>query len=115
MSSILIKCPFVTTRRLSKLLSAISDAQVTINTKNPLEVSELVLRNQAIVAIDQLQNMGVTVLFTAGHHRKLSVIDKTIVWEGSLNILSQNDSCEIMRRIKSKQLAVNLINFLLLD
>lgn len=28
-------------------------------------------------------------------------IDDNILWEGSLNILSQNDSCEFMRRINS--------------
>ena len=44
-------------------------------------------------------------------HRKLAVIDRAILWEGSLNILSQSNSKEIMRRTKSAFLANQVINF----
>jgi len=52
-------------------------------------------------AIGDMQKLGVIVLYTVGHHRKLAVLDRKIVYEGSLNILSFNDSCEIMRKITS--------------
>jgi hypothetical protein len=38
-----------------------------------------------------LQKLGVQVLYTSGHHRKLAIIDREILYEGSLNIPSQND------------------------
>jgi hypothetical protein len=66
---------------------------------------------QASIAIHTMQQMGVRVLYTVKHHRKLAIIDD-VLWEGSLNILSQNDSCEIMRRIKSRSLVMEMVRFL---
>ncbi len=62
-----------------------------------------------------LQELGVEVLITGGHHRKLAIIDQQILYEGSLNILSQNDSCEVMRRIYSEQLADQMLVFVGLE
>ena len=66
---------------------------------------------QASDGIQAMQELGVKVLYTVKHHRKLAVIDD-VLWEGSLNILSQNDSCEIMRRIVSAQLTAQMIEFI---
>ena len=49
---------------------------------------------------------------TYGHHRKLAIIDRSILYEGSLNILSQNDSLEIMQRIEPEELARQMIDFM---
>jgi hypothetical protein len=46
------------------------------------------------------------------HHRKLAILDKKILWEGSLNILSQIYSREIMRRIDNQDLTLEMFNFL---
>jgi len=59
-----------------------------------------------------LQELGVRVLFTVKHHRKIAVIDREIFYEGSLNILSYYDSCEIMRRTVSASEAETLIKFI---
>jgi hypothetical protein len=67
---------------------------------------------QAMEAVAQMQALGITVLYTAGHHRKLAIIDRKVIWEGSLNILSFNDSCEIMRRITSTVLAEQMVRFI---
>lgn len=66
---------------------------------------------QALNAVAAMQDIGITILYTVGHHRKLAIVDAQISWEGSLNILSYNDSCEIMRRIDSKTEAEQLIRF----
>ena len=87
---------------------------MVINTK-PVEEQNALLRNMAYEGIAKLQDIGVRVIVTAGHHRKLAIIDDDIIWEGSLNILSQNDSCEIMRRICSKQMTSQMLRFLNLD
>jgi len=63
-----------------------------------------------IWAVGIMQDVGIDVLFTNGHHRKIAIIDD-ILWEGSLNILSQNNSCEIMRRTKSKEVVNEIISF----
>jgi hypothetical protein len=70
---------------------------------------------QAITAIQSLQEIGVEILFTTKHHRKLAIIDREIIYEGSLNILSYYDRCEIMRRITSKAEAERLIDFIKLN
>lgn len=70
---------------------------------------------QAQDTINMLLDLGVGVLFTGGHHRKLAIIDRNVLWEGSLNILSQNSSCEIMRRIDSRLIALQMLAFIKLN
>ena len=118
-SQVIIESPFITTRRVNSLLPTLrqlrkNGVEIVINTK-PYEEHEPSLYVQAQIAIKKLQEIGVLVLFTAGHHRKLVIIDKQITWEGSLNVLSQNDSCEFMRRIYSEQLANQMLVFLRLE
>ena len=114
-SSIIIESPFMTARRLSLLYPILEPAaccgvRIIINTRDPA-THEPIMGEQAVQAISILQTLGVTVLFTSNHHRKLAIIDRKILWEGSLNILSQNDSCEVMRRIVSPELANQMIQF----
>jgi len=66
---------------------------------------------QAQDAVGSMQQMGIRVLYTGGHHRKLVVIDRRVLYEGSLNVLSQNNSCEVMRRIESEELAKEMVGF----
>lgn len=73
------------------------------------------MQQDAKAAILKLQDIGATVFHTGGHHRKLAILDRRILYEGSLNILSQRDSCEIMRRIDSQQLAFEMIAFTKID
>ena len=80
-------------------------------TRNPIE-HDAEYEMQALVAIEQLQGLGVKVLYTVKHHRKLAIIDGTVTWNGSLNILSQHDSCEIMWRVASKGIADQLLGFI---
>jgi hypothetical protein len=83
------------------------NVRIIVNTRHPAEHDA-----QAWRAIQQMQAMGIMVLFTGGHHRKLAILDGRVLWEGSLNILSQYDSCEIMRRIESKILAQQMLQFI---
>lgn len=112
---VIIESPFVSYKRLNYMLPILKglqrrNVQIVINTKHPDEQRETFSRIDE--CITTLQNMGSMVLFTGGHHRKLAILDREVIYEGSLNILSQNDSCEIMRRIESTQLARQMINFI---
>ncbi len=116
----IIESPFITQRRLATLLPAIQKlkarrVKIIVNTRDPLSNDDEYMREDAGRAISTLQHLGVQVLFTGKHHRKLAIIDRDILWEGSLNILSQNDSCEIMRRIESPQLAWQMTRFISID
>jgi len=117
---VIIESPFITQRRLSALTPTLqklknNGVRVIVNTRDPLDCSEEYMREDTTRAISKLQHMGVQVLFTGKHHRKLAILDRNVLWEGSLNILSQNDSCEIMRRIESTQLAWQMTRFIAID
>jgi len=114
-SIVVIESPYITVKRIEMLLPILKrlrkkGVKLVINTKHPEEHS-YILREQAEIGINELQLSGATVLFTGNHHRKLAIIDNHILWEGSLNILSQYDSCEIMRRIDSIELCKEMIKF----
>ena len=67
-------------------------------------------------AIQRCETLGIQVLLCTGnHHRKLAILDRKIHWEGSLNILSQTWSREIMRSIEGQELALQTFNFLKLE
>lgn len=114
--TIYIESPFITTRRIDLLLPMIArlrlkGIRVTINTRCPDE-HEGEYREQSHRAVQAMQSIGVTVLFTVKHHRKLAIIDNEILWEGSLNILSYYDSCEVMRRSHSQALVNQMAWFI---
>jgi phosphatidylserine/phosphatidylglycerophosphate/cardiolipin synthase-like enzyme len=116
-NELIIESPFITNRRLSSLLPVLKTLQakkvrIVINTRDPIETDDEYQRNEAYRAVSQLQHAGVRVLYTKGLHRKLAIIDRSVMYEGSLNILSQNDSAEIMRRISSKQLVDRMVTFI---
>ena len=111
---IIVESPFIAERRFCSILPLFECAirrgvVVIINTRNPDE-HDLIMRNQALNCIGELQGLGVIVIYTGALHRKIAILDD-IVWEGSLNILSQSDSCEIMRRTRSPEYAHHLIHF----
>lgn len=117
--SIIIESPFIRLARVKQFLPVFKcltrrDVMIIINTRHPNE-HDTQYRMQAITAIESLQEIGIEILFTTKHHRKLAIIDREIIYEGSLNILSYYDSCEIMRRITSKAEAEMLIDFIKLN
>lgn len=117
---IVIESPFITYKR-AKMFDRIFEnllekgVKVYIITRDPREHDEN-LEVQSEEAIQYFESIGVQVLICAGnHHRKLAILDRKVLWEGSLNILSQTRSREIMRRIKSRVLATEMFNFLKLE
>jgi hypothetical protein len=112
---LIIESAFLTLKRVSTLLPTLAmlisrGVKVTVNTRWPEEHDDF-MREQAFYGVGELQSVGVRVLYTTGLHRKLAILDRTIVWEGSLNILSQFDSCELMRRTESSDEADSLLNY----
>jgi HKD family nuclease len=117
---VIIESPFITNRRLSQLLPTLKKlkdrkARVIVNTRDPLEHDDEQQRTRALEAVASLQRIGVQVLYTSGHHRKLVIVDRQVLYEGSLNVLSQNSSSEVMRRTISTQLAWQMVRFVGID
>jgi phosphatidylserine/phosphatidylglycerophosphate/cardiolipin synthase-like enzyme len=114
---VIIESPFIATRRLEMLKPVFEilvdrGIKVFVITRDPKEHDESISK-QAEAGVRYFEVLGVQVLLCeGGHHRKLAIIDRKILWEGSLNILSQTKSREIMRRIDSKDMALEMFNFL---
>lgn len=113
---VIIESPFITTRRTNALLPILAklrkrNVTIIVNTRDPTEHSGNYYR-QALDAIEAMQDLGIIVLYTTHHHRKLVILDRRVFYEGSLNILSFSNSCEIMRRVVSSVEAKILINFI---
>ncbi len=85
---------------------------VYIFTRDPKEHSET-YEIQSEAEIRRFEELGVQILLCTGnHHRKLAILDRKILWEGSLNILSQIKSREIMRRIDNQETTQEMFDFL---
>lgn len=117
---VIIESPYITNARMWTLRPVFQrlvdrGVRVYIITRNPSEHEES-LAVQAERQIVEFEIMGVQVLLCSGnHHRKLAIIDREVLWEGSLNILSQAKSREIMRRIENSKITLEMLNFLKLD
>lgn len=117
---IIIYSPFITEERFNffapifeHLIS--KKIQLYIFTRKP-EVSDSEVNNRFKYLFGKYCEMGITVLpIEARQHQKLAIIDREVLWEGSLNILSQKDSQEIMRRFKGKATAEQMTLFLQID
>lgn len=117
---VIIESPFIACQRMSLIAHIFDDLverkiKVYVITRDP-EEHDLSMRQQAEEEIRNFEMIGVQVLITSGyHHRKLAIIDRKILWEGSLNILSQSYSREIMRRITGTKPAKEMFKFLKLE
>lgn len=60
-------------------------------------------------ALDLLTESGLTILFKSNIHQKFAVMDQTIVWYGSINLLSYGNAQESIMRIESAHIANELI------
>ncbi|OGE63108.1 hypothetical protein A2964_03325 [Candidatus Daviesbacteria bacterium RIFCSPLOWO2_01_FULL_40_27] len=117
---VIIESPYITTERM-RLLKPIFEklvkegVKIYIITRDPKEHEEW-MEIQSEDAMTWCEIVGIQVLLCIGnHHRKLAILDRKILWEGSLNILSQTRSREIMRRIEEKALALEMLEFLKLN
>jgi phosphatidylserine/phosphatidylglycerophosphate/cardiolipin synthase-like enzyme len=116
-SRIIIESPYITSRRAREISSMLRKAvnrgvKVTIYTRNPYH-HDGILVTESINGISILREAGAIVISCNDmRHRKLAMIDGYILWEGSLNMLSQNGSKEVMRRIVSMELCQQMLRFI---
>ncbi len=114
---VIIESPYITSVRMKDFRPVfknilVKGIKIYIFTRDPNEQDEaMALQSEA--EIQNFEHEGIQTFICLGnHHRKLAIIDREILWEGSLNILSQTYSREIMRRIENKQLAIETFKFL---
>lgn len=114
---VIIESPFITSSRMKILWPSLRRAhsrgiKVYIITRDPSDHSDG-YEVQSESEIEALEDLGIQVFLCIGnHHRKLAIIDRKVLWEGSLNILSQIKSREIMRRLDGGGFAEDMFKFL---
>lgn len=117
---VIIESPFITTERMETFEAIFKQllkrgVKIYIVTRNPNEHTSG-YEIQSEEAITWCEFTGIQVFMCSGnHHRKLAILDRKILWEGSLNILSQRNSREIMRRIDNEKLTKETFYFLKFD
>jgi phosphatidylserine/phosphatidylglycerophosphate/cardiolipin synthase-like enzyme len=115
-SMVVIESPYLTVKRalfFTDIFTQLSKhgVSVRINTREPSH-HDHILEDQAWRAIKILKVSGARVFLCSDmRHRKLAILDGRTLWEGSLNILSQSDSTEIMRRTVSKDMCEQMAKF----
>lgn len=113
---VIIESPFITSTRMCSLIPLFRKlvarkVKCYVITRDPMD-HDINMKLQAEKEIRMLQTLGIQVILTRDYsHRKLAIIDRKILWEGSLNILSQNCSQEFMRRIESEKQAQETFKF----
>ncbi len=119
-TEVIIESPYMTVRRCKQVAPILQKltrrgVKVTVTTREPSDHDNL-LRIQALQSTEILKSVGVRVFYFDNlHHRKLALLDGHVMFEGSLNILSQANSKEVMRRIVSQQLTSEMIKFIQLQ
>lgn len=116
-NEVIIESPFITIARMKTFWPLFRrlvgrGVKIYIVTRDPREHTDG-YEDQSEVEIQEFEAVGIQVLMCTGnHHRKLAIIDRKVLWEGSLNILSQAKSREFMRRLEDGGFAVDLFNFI---
>lgn len=106
MHSIVISCPRVRTRPQSKIVKqlahlAAKGVEIMLYTKE---------ENEDTI---QLQQQGISITINKTLSLHLAIIDKTIIWYGSINILGYHSSEDNLIRFKDPEIATNLLGSLL--
>ena len=117
---IIIDSPFITKDRSDYLLPFLDFAlrkgvKIYVLTRLA-EDQDGLMKTHSQEVIRSFEDRGIVVLpFKGLPHRKLAIIDREVLWAGSLNILSQKNSQEIMFRTEGATTCNQLLSFLRID
>jgi hypothetical protein len=113
---VIIYSPFITQDRLAIMEPSLKSAvergvRVFVITKALGDRGKRELSNYRMLE-STLEKWGVVVIHKRRMHEKLAIIDNSILWIGSLNILSYSSTQEIMERRFSKNVVEDFIKTL---
>lgn len=111
-----IVSPFVTRRRtlqmLAHLEAVVAKKVSVVLVTRPITAYKDKDRPALEETFASLQNTGVRLLSKANIHQKFAVLDRKIVWYGSINLLSYGSAQESIMRLASPNIAQELIKTL---
>ena len=110
---ILVVSPFVTEHRVLQIMPYFESGLasgvhigIIVRPSNSYEESRQAMLNECF---KKLSNAGVDVIFKPNIHQKFAVVDRKVVWYGSVNLLSFGRSRESMMRLVSGGIAHQLL------
>ncbi len=110
---ILIVSPFITEKRVSQMMpyfELLLKKQITITIlTRPAENFKIEKIEMLRSIFRNLMDAGIRVIFKSHIHQKFAVIDRKIVWYGSINLLSFGVSQESIMRLVSGGIAYELL------
>jgi phosphatidylserine/phosphatidylglycerophosphate/cardiolipin synthase-like enzyme len=117
---VIIYSPFISQYRASFFKVTLSklkrrNINVFIFTR-PIEEHEEYIQDGIKAALESYKRLGAHIVYLDGTiHEKVAIIDRKILWEGSLNILSQKASKELMTRTADEEFATQIMSNLALN
>jgi phosphatidylserine/phosphatidylglycerophosphate/cardiolipin synthase-like enzyme len=114
---VIIYSPFASKFRTDDLKATIErlrkrNIEIFIFTR-PISDYESIFQPQIECSLKRYEDIGVNIYYLGGNiHEKVAIIDREILWEGSLNILSQRSSKEMMRKVSDEESAMQIIAYL---
>jgi len=79
----------------------------------PVNEHEEYIREEVKAALKVYEDLGAIIIFLEGSiHEKVAIIDRQILWTGSMNILSQRSSKEFMTRTEDQEFTNQVISHL---
>ena len=117
---VIIYSPFISKYRadfFKKTLSKLKRRNIDVFVfTRPIEEHEEYIQGEVRSAIQLYKEFGAQVTFLEGSiHEKVAIIDRKTLWAGSLNILSQKSSKEMMMRIANENSAAQVLSSLALN
>ncbi|SEP55767.1 AAA domain-containing protein [Butyrivibrio sp. TB] len=112
-SRLVIFSPFITANRLAQLLPEFHDAinmgkEIMVITRPPSDRGKRELPGY-IKCVDELEKIGVKVIYKKNMHEKIVIIDDSAYWYGSLNTLSFTGfTSETMTKLCSSKLTMEM-------
>jgi hypothetical protein len=116
---VVISSPFITTSRAKQFKPYFNlligrGVRIFLITKPPDSFKDA-MKEMSKRELKEFERIGVVVLPIMGVHEKVALIDRKVLYDGSLNILSQRDSTELMHRFKGSNVAKQMAGFLRID
>lgn len=110
---VLIVSPFVTKKRSTQMLKNLkvtldNNVKVVVLTR-PIDDFAGKDVTSLQETLDLLKNAGIDLVYKSNFHQKFAIIDKYIIWYGSINLMSFGSAEESILRLESPAIANELI------
>ena len=116
-TEILIVSPFMRKSRITSIMKTLapiieSGVKVTVVTRPSVDFKEMD-RGAVAECTEKLRENGVSVKYKSDFHQKFTVIDQSVVWYGSVNLLSFGTHEESIMRFENADIAGQLMDTVL--